>query len=150
MHGNSCPYVVAVLDPYSPRIAGMVDAGEHDNADRGGCADDGGVAPGHACGGPAARLGPRNPCTSEHFRRLHDEQNITCSMSRAGEVRDSSAIESFFRSLKTERVARNASRTLGQARSHVFDYIERFYNLTRRHSTLGDLSTVQFEQAQES
>ncbi len=61
-------------------------------------------------------------------------------MSRAGEVWDNSAMESFFSSLKTERTARKVYRTRGQARSDVFDYIECFYNPTRRHSTLGYLS----------
>ncbi|WP_289241018.1 IS3 family transposase [Delftia sp.] len=88
--------------------------------------------------------------TSEHFQRLLDEQGITCSMSRAGEVWDNSAMESFFSSLKTERTARKVYRTRGQARSDVFDYIECFYNPTRRHSSLGYLSPVQFEQAQEA
>ena len=40
--------------------------------------------------------------TSEHFQRLLDEQGITCSMSRAGEVWDNSAMESFFSSLKDQ------------------------------------------------
>jgi putative transposase len=88
--------------------------------------------------------------TSEHFQKLLNEQGITCSMSRAGEVWDNSAMESFFSSLKTERTARKVYRTRGQARSDVFDYIERFYNPTRRHSTLGYLSPVQFEKAQEA
>ena len=77
--------------------------------------------------------------TSEHFQELLKEQGITCSMSRAGEVWDNSAMESFFSSLKTERTARKVYRTRADARSDVFDYIERFYNPTRRHSTLGYL-----------
>ena len=85
--------------------------------------------------------------TSEHFQELLKEQGITCSMSRAGEVWDNSAMESFFSSLKTERTARKVYRTRADARSDVFDYIERFYNPTRRHSTLGYLSPVQFEEA---
>ena len=88
--------------------------------------------------------------TSEHFQRLLAEQGITCSMSRAGEVWDNSAMESFFSSLKTERTARKVYRTREEARSDVFDYIERFYNSTRRHSTLGYLSPVAFEQMQEA
>jgi len=59
-------------------------------------------------------------------------------------------MESFFSSLKTERTARKVYRTRGQARSDVFDHIECFYNPTRRHSTLGYLSPVQFERAQEA
>ena len=72
---------------------------------------------------------------------------ITCSMSRAGEV-DNSAMESFFSSLKTERTSRKVYRTRTQARADVFDYIERFYNLTRRHSTLDYVSSAAFERAQ--
>ena len=68
-------------------------------------------------------------------------------MSRAGEVWDNSAMESFFSSLKTERTARKVYRTREQARADVFDYVERFYNSTRRHSTLGYVSPVQYEEA---
>ena len=55
-------------------------------------------------------------------------------------------MESFFSSLKTERVRRRVYRTRDAARADVFDYIERFYNTTRRHSTIGYLSPVEFEQ----
>jgi putative transposase len=68
-------------------------------------------------------------------------------MSRAGGVWDNSAMESFFSSLKTERTARKVYRTREQARADVFDYIERFCNSTRRHSTLGYVSPIQFEEA---
>ena len=88
--------------------------------------------------------------TSAHFQGLLQEQGITCSMSRAGEVWDNSAMESFFSSLKTERTARKVYRTRDEARADVFDYIERFYNPRRRHSTLGYLSPVQFEEAQKA
>jgi putative transposase len=88
--------------------------------------------------------------TSEHFQELLKEQGITCRMSRAGEVWDNSAMVSFFSSLKTERTARKVFRTREQARAEVFDYIERFYNPTRRHSTLGYLSPMAFEKAIEA
>ena len=86
--------------------------------------------------------------TSDHFQRLLAEQGIICSMSRAGEVWDNSAMESFFSTMKTERVSRKVYRTRSEARSDVFDYIEAFYNPKRRHSTLGYMSPVQFEEAQ--
>lgn len=54
-------------------------------------------------------------------------------------------MESFFYSLKTERIARRTCRSRNQAREDVFDYVERFYNPTRRHSTLGYLSPMDFE-----
>ncbi len=75
--------------------------------------------------------------TSEHFWELLKEQSIACSMSRAGEVWDNSAMESFFSSFKTERTARKVYRTREQARADVFDYIECLYNPRRRHTTLG-------------
>jgi len=75
--------------------------------------------------------------TSRHFQDLLREQGIQCSMSRAGEVWDNSAMESFFSSMKIERVARKVYRTREEIRADVFDYIERFYNPVRRHSTLG-------------
>ena len=49
-------------------------------------------------------------------------------------------------SLKTERVRRQVYRTRDAARADVSDYIERFYNTTRRHSTIGYLSPTEFEQ----
>jgi len=88
--------------------------------------------------------------TSEHFQKLLAEQGITCSMSRAEEVWDNSAMESFFSSLKTERTARKVYRSREQARSDVFDYIECFYNPRRRHSTIGYVSPIQFEATQEA
>ena len=84
--------------------------------------------------------------TSEQFQRLMADHGITCSMSRSGNVWDNAAMESFFSSLKTERTARKVYRTRDDARADVFDYIERFYNPRRRHSTLGYLSPVEFEQ----
>ena len=53
--------------------------------------------------------------------------------------------ESFFSSLKTERTARKTYRTRDEAKADVFDYLERFYNPRRRHSTIGYLSPVEFE-----
>lgn len=82
---------------------------------------------------------------SEPFQRLMADSGIVCSMSRSGNVWDNAAMESFFSSLKTERVARKTYRTRDEARADVFDYIERFYNATRRHSTIGYLSPVEFE-----
>ena len=88
--------------------------------------------------------------TSEDFQRLLAEHGIECSMSRKGDCWDNAAIESFFSSLKTERISRKNYATRDEVRADVFDYIERFYNPRRRHSTLGYVSPDQFEQAQVS
>jgi len=83
--------------------------------------------------------------TSEQFQRLMADQGVVCSMSRSGNVWDNAAMESFFSSLKTERTARKTYRTRDEAKADVFDYIERFYNPKRRHSTIGYQSPVEFE-----
>lgn len=84
--------------------------------------------------------------TSEQFQRLLVDHGVVCSMSKRGDCWDNAAMESFFSSLKTERTARTTYRTREEARADVFDYVERFYNPKRRHSTLGYLSPMQFEQ----
>ena len=84
-------------------------------------------------------------CTSEPFQRLLADQGLSCSMSRSGNCWDNAAMESCFSSLKTECTARTMYRSRDQAKADVFDYIERFYNPRRRHSTLGYLSPMEFE-----
>lgn len=84
--------------------------------------------------------------TSDQFQRLMDASGVVCSMSRSGNCWDNAAMESFFSSLKTERTARKIYRTRDEAKADVFDYIERFYNAKRRHSTIGYLSPVAFEE----
>ena len=88
--------------------------------------------------------------TSEDFQRLLASQGVTCSMSRRGDCWDNAAMESFFSTLKRERVYRRQYATRDEARADVFDYIERFYNPRRRHSTLGLVGPDQFEQAAKS
>ncbi len=83
--------------------------------------------------------------TSDEFQSLMKSEGITCSMSRRGDCWDNAAMESFFSSLKTERLSRKVYRTRDEVRADVFDYVERFYNQQRRHSTLDYVSPVQFE-----
>jgi transposase InsO family protein len=60
---------------------------------------------------------------SEQFQRLMADSGILCSMSRSCNVWDNAAIESFFSSLKTERIERKTCRTRNEARADVLDYI---------------------------
>jgi putative transposase len=83
--------------------------------------------------------------TSEQFQRLMADHGVVFSMSRSGNVWNDAAMESFFSSLKTERIGNKTYRTRDEARADVFDYIERFYNAKRRHSTIGYLSPMEFE-----
>lgn len=66
-------------------------------------------------------------------------------MSKRGDRWDNAAMESFFSTLKTERLNRRTHPSRDACRAEVFDYIERFYNARRRHSTLGYVSPMQFE-----
>jgi putative transposase len=68
---------------------------------------------------------------------------VACSMRRSGDVWDNVATESFFSSLKTERIGTKTYRSREEARSDVFDSFERFYNPIRRHSTTGYLSPAE-------
>ena len=56
-------------------------------------------------------------------------------------------MESFFSTLKTERLRRRSYRPRDECRAEMLDYIEQFYNAWRQHSTLGYISLMQFEAA---
>ena len=84
---------------------------------------------------------------SDHYQRLLGRHGITCSMSRRGDCWDNAPMESFFASLKKELVHHENYPTRAEARASVFEYIEVFYNRVRRHSALGYLSPVEYEQA---
>jgi transposase InsO family protein len=84
---------------------------------------------------------------SAAYQELLREEGISCSMSRKGNCWDNALMESFFATLKKERIHQEDYASRRSARSSVFDYIERFYNRVRRHSSLGNVSPEQFEQA---
>ena len=66
-------------------------------------------------------------------------------MSRRGNCWDNAVVESFFGTLKTELLYELPLQTRGVTRSAVADYIEAFYNVRRRHSSLDYQSPVEFE-----
>ncbi len=68
-------------------------------------------------------------------------------MSRKGNCWDNAVAESFFGSLKKERIKKQIYKNRELALADVTDYIDAFYNSTRRHSHLGGLSPDQFEAA---
>jgi putative transposase len=84
---------------------------------------------------------------SAAFQELLREANIRCSMSRKGNCWDNAMMESFFATLKKERLYQEEYATREQLRASVFDYIERFYNRERRHSALGYVSPAHYEEA---
>jgi transposase InsO family protein len=79
------------------------------------------------------------------YQRVLAEHGIECSMSRKGNCWDNACVESFFSTLKVERVYHQRYRTREQARQDVFEWIELIYNRQRLHSSLGYRSPAQFE-----
>ena len=82
------------------------------------------------------------------WRRFCHSNRLEPSMSRKGNCWDNAVAESFFGSLKKERIKKHIYKTRELAKRDVADYIDAFYNRTRRHSHLGGLSPEQFEAAQ--
>ncbi|HCT2495806.1 TPA: IS3 family transposase [Pseudomonas aeruginosa] len=78
------------------------------------------------------------------YQALLRQHHIVPSHSRRGNCWDNAAMESFFRSLKAERVYLTRYASYQEAKADLFDDI-RFYNHRRRHSTLGYLSPMEFE-----
>lgn len=82
---------------------------------------------------------------SDAWRRFCHEHHLEPSMSRRGNCWDNAVAESFFSSLKKERIKKRIYRTRDMATAEIYDYIEMFYNRTRRHSYLSGVSPEAFE-----
>ena len=82
---------------------------------------------------------------SGDFQKLLTKHGMRCSMSRKGNCWDNAPVESFFGSLKQELVFHQKYPTRFHARQSLFEYIERFYNRRRLHSTLGYKSPADYE-----
>lgn len=82
--------------------------------------------------------------TSVEYQRFLADHGIVSSMSDVGSCYDNAVAESFFGLLKRERVNRRRYRTRAEARSDIFDYIERFYNRRRRHSHTNGLPPAEY------
>ena len=80
---------------------------------------------------------------AEAYRLALARYGITPSMSAKGNCLDNAPMESFFHTLKTERVHHRVYATRAEARRDLFHYIEAFYNPRRLHSALGYLSPAQ-------
>jgi putative transposase len=88
-----------------------------------------------------------SPYTSLLFGATLRESGILASMGSRGDALDNAAAENFIATIKRDLINRRRFRTRNEARLAIFDYIECFYNPVRRHSSLGYLSPVEFEEA---
>jgi transposase InsO family protein len=141
-------YLAAVLDAHSRKVVGWSMSHRMQSSL---VMDALRMALGRRCVDQAASLLHHSDRGSQYashaFQELLRDHNITCSMSRKGNCWDNAMMESFFATLKKERVYHETYATREAARQSVFEYIELFYNTRRRHSALGYLSPEQFEQA---
>ena len=80
------------------------------------------------------------------YQVLLKQHGIEISMSRKGDCYDNALMESFFGTVKEECFELQTYQTRAEARSSVFEYLEVFYNRQRRHSSLGYVSPVIYEQ----
>jgi putative transposase len=137
-------YLAAVQDAYSRRIVGWSMA-EHMRAEL--------VVDALQMGLHRRRPGPGlvhhsdqgSQFVSLAFGQQARDAGIAVSMGSKGDCYDNAVAESFFATLKKELIHRRSWPTRRELVSEVFEYIEGFYNTTRRHSTLGYLSPAQFE-----
>ena len=84
---------------------------------------------------------------SDDWKRFCDANKLLPSMSRRDNCWDNAVTESFFSSLKKERIRKRIYRIRDLARADIFDYIEVSYIRTRRYSYLGGVSPEAFERA---
>jgi len=79
------------------------------------------------------------------YQQALDRHGVVCSMSRKGNCWDNAVAESFFATLKTECVYTRRFATRADAREAIFEFVEVFYNRSRRHSTIGYMTPTEFE-----
>jgi putative transposase len=86
-----------------------------------------------------------SPYASDEYRQALVDRGIAASMSRTGDCYDNAVAESFFATLKAEHVDYEDFATRAVGTASIGDYVESFYNTTRRHSHLGYVSPIEFE-----
>jgi transposase InsO family protein len=82
---------------------------------------------------------------SRDYQQLLAENGFICSMSKRGDCYDNASMESWNHSFKVEAIHGERFSTRAEAKNHVFEYIDIYYNRKRLHSRLGYLSPVYFE-----
>jgi putative transposase len=137
-------YLVAVQDAYSRRIVGWSMA-DHMRSDLVVDALNMAIARRRPEAGPICHSVQGSQFVSLPFGQACGKVSIARSMGSKGCAYDNAVAESFFATLKRELVHRRSWPTRRELISEVFEFVEGFYNTTRRHSSLGYLSPAQFE-----
>jgi putative transposase len=137
-------YLAAVQDAYSRRIVGWSMA-DHMRSELVVDALEMAVARRRPAPGLIHHSDQGSQYVSLAFGQAARDAGIARSMGSKGDCYDNAVAESFFATLKKELVNRRSWPTRRELSSEVFEYIEAFYNRTRRHSTLGYLSPADYE-----
>jgi transposase InsO family protein len=83
---------------------------------------------------------------SHSYRQMLLDYGCQISMSRKGDCWDNAPVEAFFSRFKVECIYPSRYKSINEARADIFEYIEIFYNRKRRHSAIGNISPMQYEQ----
>jgi transposase InsO family protein len=137
-------YLAVLLDLYSRKVVGWSLSSHIDSELVKGALE---MAVGKRC--PEAGLIHHTDRGSQYashaYRDLPGAHGMIGSMSHKGDGLDNAVAERFFGSLKRERTSHQYYETRQEARDDVIDYIEMFYNSTRKHSYLGYVSPNEYE-----
>jgi putative transposase len=137
-------YLAAVIDCYSRRVVGW-SMGDHMRAELVVDALQMALARRRPDGGLIHHSDQGSQYVSLSFGQHCRDNGIAQSMGSKGDAYDNAVCESFFSTLKKELIRRRSWPTRRELQTAVFDYIETFFNTTRRHSTLGYLSPHEYE-----
>ena len=100
----------------------------------------------HPCAGLIHHSDRGSQYASHDYQAALKDNHMVCSMSRKGECWDNAVAESFFGRLKEELIYRRSWQTRAEAKAAIIEYILCFYNCHRRHSALGYLSPMAYEE----
>lgn len=138
-------YLTVILDVYSRAVGGWSISASCDEELAAKALQ---MAIGRRCPQPGLLHHSDRGCqyTSRTYRQRLEQAGMLVSMSRTGNCWDNAAMESFFGSLKQECIANAIYVSHEQARLSLFEYLEVYYNRQRRHSSLGYVSPLTYEQ----
>ena len=138
-------YLAAILDLYSRMVVGWSMSGNCDEK-LVECALDQALARRRPKAGLLHHSDRGSQYTSKAYQARLEQAGIQSSMSRKGNCWDNAAMESFFGTVKDECVGSTIYSSHEEARLELFTYMEVYYNRVRRHSTLGYVSPLNYEQ----
>jgi transposase InsO family protein len=142
---EGCLYLAVVIDLFARRVVGWA-TGDRLHRDLALAALRKALAMRRPAAGLIHHSDRGSQGAAEAYRHVLARSGITPSMSHKGDCLDNAPMESFFHTLKTERVHHRIYYTRTEARRDLFQYIEGFYNSRRLHSALGYLSPALAEQ----